>query len=143
RHPAEKDAADLELALDAAAAGHPDRIVVLAPAGGRLDHLLSTLLLLAADRYTRILVDALVGEAHVSVVRRTRELEGEPGRLVTLLAAHGPAEGVTTDGLAYPLHGETLFPGSTRGVSNRFEAVRARVTVEHGVLLAIVPGEAE
>ena len=47
---------------------------------------------------------------------------GEPGELVSLLAVNGPAEGVTTEGLAYPLRGETLEPGSTRGVSNVFAA---------------------
>ena len=38
RHPAEKDATDLELALDAAAAMEPERILVLGGDGGRLDH---------------------------------------------------------------------------------------------------------
>ena len=68
--------------------------------------------------------------------------EGEPGELLTLLALHGPAEGVTTDGLAYPLRDETLEPGSSRGVSNVFDRATARVTVERGVLLAVRPGVA-
>ena len=74
------------------------------------------------------------------MLRGERELEGEPGELVTLLAVNGPAEGVTTVGLAYALRGETLEPGSSRGVSNVFAASRARVTVERGVLLAVRPG---
>jgi thiamine pyrophosphokinase len=143
RHPREKDASDLELALEAAAGRHPDGILVLAPGGGRLDHLVSTLLLLAAERFASSRIDALVGEAWAHVVRGTREIEGEAGGLVTLLAVHGEAEGVTTEGLVYPLRGETLAPGSTRGVSNRFDNDRARVTVERGVVLAIVPGERE
>jgi thiamine pyrophosphokinase len=64
-----------------------------------------------------------------------------PGELVTLLALHGPAEGVTTTGLTYPLRGETLAAGSSRGVSNVFATGTARVSVERGVLLAIVPGD--
>ena len=43
RHPQEKDATDLELALDLAAAMSPERILVLAGDGGRLDHLLASL----------------------------------------------------------------------------------------------------
>jgi thiamine pyrophosphokinase len=140
RHPAEKDATDLELALDAAIGIEPHRILVLAGDGGRLDHELSTLLLLASDRYAGATVDALVGPAHVHVVRGGRDLEGEEGALVSLLAVHGPATGVTTDGLVYPLRGETLEPWSSRGVSNVFEEVRAHVSVESGVLLAIRPG---
>jgi thiamine pyrophosphokinase len=143
RYPEDKDATDLELALDAAAAMAPRRIVVLAGDAGRLDHFLSTLLLLASNRYENVEVDAFIGEAHVHVVRRERVLAGEPGELVSLLAANGPAEGVRTSGLAYPLRGETLEPGSTRGVSNLFVEPTAHVALEHGVLLAIRPGESK
>ena len=61
RHPHEKDATDLELALDVAAAMGPERILVLAGDGGRLDHQLAALLLLGSDRYAGSQVDALVG----------------------------------------------------------------------------------
>jgi thiamine pyrophosphokinase len=47
---------------------------------------------------------------------------------------------VVTDGLVYPLHGETLAPGSTRGVSNVFAATEARVALTSGVLLVVRPG---
>ena len=140
RHPAEKDATDLELALDAALALDPERIVVLAGVGKRLDHLLSALLLLGSSRYEDVELDAVVGPARVHVIRRQRTLEGEPGELVSLLALHGPAEGVHTEGLAYPLDGETLEPGSSRGVSNEFVATTARVAVGKGILLAMRPG---
>jgi thiamine pyrophosphokinase len=141
RHPAEKDATDLELALDAASGLRPSRILVLAPRGGRLDHELAGLLLLASGRYADSQIDALVGEAHVHVVRGTRTLAGEADEVVSLLAVSGPAEGVTTEGLVYPLRGETLEPGSTRGVSNVFAAESAWVEVARGVVLAIRPGE--
>ena len=139
RHPAEKDATDLELALNAAIGLRPARILVLAGRGGRLDHELSSLLLLASERYASPQIDAFVGDARVHVVWRARELEGVPGEILTLLPVHGTAEGVRTDGLAYPLRGETLEAGSTRGVSNVFAETTARVTLERGVLLAIRP----
>jgi thiamine pyrophosphokinase len=85
-------------------------------------------------------VDAEVGPAHVYVVRGERVLEGEPGELVSLVALHGPAEGVATEGLVYPLSGETLEPGSSRGVSNVFAGKTAHVSVDRGVLVAIRPG---
>jgi thiamine pyrophosphokinase len=140
RHPAEKDATDLELALDAAAALEPRRLLVVGVAGGRLDHLLAGLLLLGAERYARVEVDAIAGPALVHVVRGARELEGKPGELVSLLPLGGDAEGVTTNGLRYPLAGETLTGGSTRGVSNEFAETRARVRVARGVVLAVRPG---
>jgi len=142
RHPHEKDATDLELALDVAAARSPGRILVLASGGGRLDHLLSAALLLASDRYASRQVDAFFGEARVHVVRGERVLGGAPGEILTLLAATGQAKGVRTEGLVYPLRGETLEPGSSRGVSNVFADTTARISVERGVVLAIRPGSA-
>jgi thiamine pyrophosphokinase len=140
RHPAEKDATDLELALDLAVALGARRVLVLAGDGaGRLDHLLGTLLLLGSPRYESVEMDALVGSTRVHVVRGERELRGTAGDLVTLLALHGPAGGVRTQGLAYPLRGETLEPGSTRGVSNLLVSDTARVTVERGVVLVLRP----
>ena len=58
RHPAAKDATDLELALDAAIALEPARIVVVGSGGGRLDHLLGSVLLLGHERYAGATVDA-------------------------------------------------------------------------------------
>ena len=116
------------------------RVVVLAGEGGRLDHLLSILLLLGSRRYAAVELDARLGPAAVHVVRRRRTLTGARGQLVSLLALHGPAEGIRTTGLAYPLDGETLEAGSSRGVSNVFVAQTATVSVDRGVLLAIRPG---
>lgn len=139
RYPADKDATDLELALDEAAALGPRRLLVVGVDGGRLDHLLAGLLLLGAERYAAFEVDALLGRATAHVVRGERVLEGRPGELVSLLALHGPAEAVVTDGLVYPLRRETLLPGSSRGVSNVFAAREARVALERGVLLVLRP----
>jgi thiamine pyrophosphokinase len=139
RYPAGKDATDLELALAAALRLVPERILVVGSPGGRLDHLVGSLLLLAADAYAGVRVDAQLGAAAAHVVRGERVLLGEPGELISLFAVHGPAEGVVTDGLLYPLRGETLDPGSSRGTSNAFVAVEARVSLVRGVLLAVRP----
>jgi thiamine pyrophosphokinase len=142
RHPPAKDATDLELALDEAVALGASRVLVIGSAEGRLDHLLGSLLLLAAERYVALELDALVGDALVHVVRAERRLEGSAGELLTLVPLGGPATGVTTEGLEYPLAGETLEPGTTRGVSNVFSGTDARVALASGVLLAIRPAGA-
>lgn len=139
RHPAEKDASDLELALAAALRSEPDRILVLGGVGGRLDHLVSEVLLLAADAYSGVQVDAQLGPAALHVVRDERVLAGDPGELISLFATHGRATGVVTEGLVYALQGESLEPGSSRGLSNVFAASEAKITVERGVLLAVRP----
>ena len=141
RHPEDKDATDLELALDVALALGPRRIVVLGSDGGRLDHLLSTLLVLGSARFAACEIDAHLGQATAHVVRGERRLQGEQGELISLFALHGPAHGVSTEGLRFPLRGETLEPGSSRGVSNVFAAHEARIELARGVLLAVRPGE--
>lgn len=143
RLPEAKDATDLELALDEAVALGARRVLVVASAEGRLDHLLASLLLLGSDRYAELEVDAFVGDAVVHVVRGARSLQGAEGDLVTLLAVGGPATGVATTGLAYPLDGETLEPGSSRGVSNVFTGADARVELQTGALLAVRPDKPE
>jgi thiamine pyrophosphokinase len=127
RHHAAKDATDLELALDAAAALGPRRILVVGGASGRLDHLLGGLL-------------ALLGRASVHVIRGERRLRGSARELISLFAVHAEARGVVSEGLAYPLRGEVLAPGSSRGVSNLFEADEAVVALESGVVVAVRPG---
>jgi thiamine pyrophosphokinase len=139
RHPAAKDASDLELALVAALSLEPARIVVLGGVVGRLDHLFGELLLLAADAFSGVEVDAQLGPAAVHVVRGERVLAGAVGELISLFAVHGPATGVVTEGLVYPLRGELLAPGSSRGLSNVFADPAARVAVEGGVVLALRP----
>jgi len=140
RHPAVKDATDLELALDAALARRPSRVVVLGGAGGRFDHWLAVAFLLASPLYAGVAVQARWAAATVTVVRSSpAELVGTPGDVVTLLPVHGTAGGVRTEGLRYPLRDEDLPPGTTRGVSNVLLGTTAHVSARSGVLLAVQP----
>ena len=139
RHPAAKDATDLELALLAARDRGADDIVVVGGHGGRLDHFLANALLLAAPQLASVRVRARMGDGEITVVRHRSELTGRRGDLCSLLPVAGPVHGVHTEGLRYALDHETLHPGSTRGVSNEFLATTAVVAVEAGVLLAVVP----
>jgi thiamine pyrophosphokinase len=142
RHPVAKDATDLELALDAAADLGARRLLVIGGHGGRLDHFLANCLLLASPRLGALAIDAVVGDALVHVARpwATTSLHGSPGELLTLLPVNGPAEGVVTVGLAYPLRDETLCSGSTRGVSNLMIGHEAEIRLRAGTLLVVRPG---
>jgi thiamine pyrophosphokinase len=139
RYPVAKDATDLEIALDAALARHPDQIVVLGGAGGRFDHWLAVALLLASPLYAGVALQARWAGATVTVIRSSATLTGQPGDIVTLLPVHGAAGGIQTDGLEYPLRGEELPPGTTRGVSNVLLGPVATVSLTNGVLLAVQP----
>jgi len=139
RHPVDKDRTDLDLALAAASAAGAHRVVVVGGGGGRLDHLLGNVLLLGSDDYAHLELEALVSGARLLVVRRERELHGEPGSLVSLLPLGGPARGVRTTGLRFPLDGDDLAAGSSRGVSNELVAPVATVALDAGVALAVQP----
>jgi len=142
RHPAEKDATDLELALEAALGRGARRLVVVDGGGDRLDHLLGNLLLLSSAAFAGTDVEAFSGEARVAVARGGRDavaIVGEPGSLVTLLPVGGPARGIVTHGLRYPLHAEELAPGTTRGVSNELLGDRGHVDLSEGTLLIVQP----
>ena len=139
RHPVDKDATDLELALREARDLGAERITLIGGGGGRLDHFLGNLAVLGSEDLAGVAVDALMGKARLWVVRSRQEISGRAGQVVSLLPLGGPARGVHTSGLRWALSGETLSAGSTRGVSNEMTGSRATVSLEGGVLLAIQP----
>ncbi len=137
RHPVDKNATDLELAIAAAHARGASRVVVLGGAGGRLDHLLANALVLGSAAFSDLTVEWWAAGSRAVVVRHRAEIAGRPGDLVSLLPIGGPATGVTTSGLRWALDGDTLTAGTTRGVSNELTAPTATVAVEAGTILAI------
>ena len=139
RFPTDKDATDLALALAEAHDRGAESITVVGGSGGRLDHFLANVAVLASGELASLRVDALMGSARLWVVRRRETIRGSVGDLVALLAHGGPAVGVHTTGLRWALAGETLEASSSRGVSNVFAAAEATVTLDSGVILAIRP----
>jgi thiamine pyrophosphokinase len=136
----EKDESDLELAIAHAAAARPDEIVLLGIFGGaRFDHELANTLLLAAGEYRGRRLRAVRGDVTVRSLHGGERLElgAAAGDLVTLLAVGGDAAGVRTQGLRYPLAGETLRFGAARGLSNIVMSQPAWVACDRGVLLVI------
>ena len=136
-HPTDKDATDLELSLAAAVRQGAARIVVVGGGGGRLDHLLANAMLLTSPGWADLDVEWLVDSAHVLAIRTEATIHGAPGDILTLLAVGEPADGVTTEGLAFELSDDVLLASSTRGVSNVFTGDTASVRLRNGVLLAV------
>ena len=64
-------------------------------------------------------------------------VEGSPGDFVSLFPFAGDAQGVTTDGLRYPLHDEDLPVGPSRGLSNELLGTRGEVELRRGRLLIV------
>jgi thiamine pyrophosphokinase len=135
--PRDKDATDLELALRRAQGSGCDFIRIVGGLGGRSDQALANLFLLAdpALRSVDLRLDDGVEEA--LAVHDRAEISGGAEDIVSLLPVGGPAEGIVTEGLLYPLRGETLLPHHTRGISNQMTGTLARVSLETGLLICV------
>jgi thiamine pyrophosphokinase len=165
RHPTRKDETDLELALlfavRASATENTENteityessvlsvssvaesIVVLGAMGGRLDHELANMLLLAMPALKGLRVIIAHGCERMFLIDARDEpcnaaLDAATGDTVSLLPFGGDAHGITTNGLEYPLRDESLFVGPARGVSNVIVAQDASVALTQGMLLCVI-----
>lgn len=146
RSPAAKDESDAELALLAVLRRGASHVTVLGALGGaRFDHALANVCLLALPDPGAAEVELLDATTRVRLLRAPApgggtsrlDLAGATGDLVSLLPMGGPAEGVTTAGLLYPLADEDLPPGPARGLSNVRKASKASVSLRRGTLVVI------
>lgn len=155
RHPTHKDETDLELALLMALTlpspstplppgeGIRKEIVVLGALGGRIDHELANMLLLAMPALKGTHVVLAHGDQRLFAIdardgKTIARLRGHAGDTVSLLPFNGDAHGIETAGLEYPLRNESLFVGPARGVSNVMLADEASVSLQAGMLLCVV-----
>jgi thiamine pyrophosphokinase len=140
RHPAHKDFTDLELALQYAEGREAEEIRVYAALGARWDHTLANLLLPAAADLQKSRIVLIDGPHEIRLIRsgETLAVQAKRGDTLSLIPLGGDAHGVSTANLEYPLSGETLFFGGTRGVSNVFLSNIASVRLEQGLLLCVV-----
>jgi thiamine pyrophosphokinase len=135
---AEKDETDTELALQVALERGASRITLLGALGGaRFDHTMANVLLLGD--FSTVPLRLVDGPSICWLLRGpgSTHIHGQRGDLLSLLPLTGEAASVHTTNLYYPLHGETLRFGRTRGVSNVLTAEEAQVILESGLLLVI------
>ena len=142
--PAEKDASDTELAVEAAITAGADRIVLVGAFGGsRVDHELANLMLLVEPAFSQVDLRLQRSSTLVRGISGNRSLviEAEVGETVTLLPLGSDAIGVSTRGLRYALDQETLLMGRSRGLSNVVIGQPASVSIRAGSLLVIEIGK--
>jgi thiamine pyrophosphokinase len=137
-YPPEKDETDLELALLYGVERGAEEIIILAALGDRLDQEVANLLLMTHPALADTKVKVVERNQVVFIIRDQATIEGRSGDTVSLIPLSGDAEGVTTEGLKWELHEETLRFGLARGVSNVLLGGEARVSVREGILLCVV-----
>ena len=126
------NATDLEKAVALCLEEGCDAIDIIGAGGGRADHALANLSVLA--RFGRQARVRIVDERFaIELVDGEAEVDGEAGTVVSLVAL-GRCEGVTTSGLRWELHDHTL-EFSAYGIHNEIAHTPARVSVRTGDLL--------
>ena len=138
QYPTQKDFTDLELALQQALKLGADEIVIVAALGARWDQTIANLLLPAS--FPSIKICLLDGSQEIHYIRAGEKLKihGRPGDMVSLIPLAGKVHGVTSEHLEYPLRGDELTFGSTRGISNVLLKETGTISINGGLLLCIV-----
>jgi thiamine pyrophosphokinase len=136
-YPRDKNETDLELAIQYVVNQGCAEIVIVAALGGRFDQTLGNLSLLTSPRLSTFDIRLDDGLEEAFFTRNACQLSGKPGDLVSLLPWGGEVTGICTEGLRWPLHGETLSPYKTRGISNELLGSKARIEIVSGLLLVV------
>jgi len=137
-YPARKDEIDLELALLAAVRHGAAWLRVIGAVGDRIDQTLANIALLALPALEGIDARVVSGRQTLWLLRPGRHtVHGAPGDTLSLLPFVPGVEGITTEGLEYPLRDEPLAFGPARGVSNVLTVPEACVSFKAGLLVAV------
>lgn len=139
QHPAHKDYTDLELALRLATERQAEEICILGALGARYDQTIANLLLPVEDEFSKIQIRIIHGpqEIHYIHAEQNVQIHGEIGDTLSLIPLIGDVHGVITSGLEYPLNRETLYSGTTRGISNVIINTPVRIQIHEGTLLCV------
>ncbi|MBQ6444876.1 MAG: thiamine diphosphokinase [Clostridia bacterium] len=144
--PTVKDMTDSEAAIDLAVSRGYDVIHVLGGLGGRFDHSMGNLGMLAKYVEDPRVKELWFEDGQNRVFMKTPGTFRVPARgpenrfdYFGLIAYSGAVEGLTITGAKYPLAGHTLTPDTTLGVSNEVakDAPFAEVSHTKGHLLVI------
>ena len=162
---AAKDETDTELAVARSLEMGAEQLVICGATGGRTDHLLANVFLLARASLSGVDACLVDGGETIRLLRADGDsarlnaraqgrkdttqlpdagaglgrltIEGAAGDLLSLLPLGADVAGVSTGGLLYPLVDETLHLGEARGISNVLTGSRAQVSLRRGRLLVI------
>lgn len=137
RVPEKKDFSDTDFAVDWAMAQGMCDFLILGAIGTRMDHTLTTILLL-----DRLLAAGARGQIidehnHIWITETELEVAGDPGGILSLVPIT-VCEGVTTHNLVYPLVDATLQIGHGWSVSNVISESPVKVSLTAGKMLVLL-----
>lgn len=137
-YPPAKDYTDLELALMIAQEKGASEIGLLGAIGSRFDHTAANVFLLYPLLKKGIRAWMEDAQNLIFLTDHPISIKKQEDWKVSLLSISPEVSEVTTSGLAFKLDHETLFFGSSRGVSNEFSEDTAVIDFQSGLLLVML-----
>ena len=134
KFPREKDDTDLSLALEEAIARAYKHIIITGAWGGRPDHCVASLQLLAKAARRGCFTQLLCGGYTATAIAGGSTLRLKGVGTVSVFAHGGQARGVAIQGMAYTLENAVLSGDTPLGISNTLHG-EGEITLEHGTLL--------
>jgi thiamine pyrophosphokinase len=133
----EQDRTDAEKAIEYTLARGPfEEITLFGATAGRLDHVINNIALLRRfEGRTRVVLED--AHARAFLARGDMRLDQPAGTTVSFFAISGPAEGVTTENLRYPLRDRTLVFGGQESMSNVIERAPAWIRIRKGEIVVV------
>ncbi len=129
----DQNSTDLEKAIVCLIGQGYTNIVVVGAGGKRLDHTIGNAGTLAKFS-NRVTISFVSDDGILRSVGTETEFEAEVGSTLSLIPLTR-CDGITTEGLEYPLSDESLELGVRDGTSNRVVSSPVRITVKSGRLL--------
>ena len=137
--PMEKDMTDTEAAVDLAVSLGFDHITILGGLGGRFDHTMGNLGVLAKYCGKTHYLALIDGQNYVRMVNPGRyEMPKNPYKYLGIISYGDFAENVTLCGVKYPLEDHFLTHETSLGVSNEIISEVAKISFTSGKLLIIL-----
>jgi thiamine pyrophosphokinase len=139
RYPINKDKSDAALAVDYALDLVCRQAILVAATGGRLDHTLANVALLASHPGQVALFD---GTSTLVAVDKSEKckLRGRVGTRVSLIPYGSGSPRVRTNGLKYALQDKCL-KSATEGLSNELSQTETCICVSNGILLVFIENQ--
>jgi len=139
QYPEVKDKSDTEIAVEYALEHGCKQVILLAATGGRLDHTLGNIALIASHPGQVALFD---GTSTLVAVDKSEKciLHGQAGTRVSLIPYGLDPSKVRTNGLKHALRDECLS-SATHGLSNELSRTETCICVSNGILLVYIENE--
>lgn len=137
-HEPDQETNDLEKALSLAIKKEAETCTVLGAFGERIDHALKNLSVFKQFHSAFRQLTYKDERFQAFLVTREDKWERPVGSVVSLFPLSGEVKGVNTEGLRFPLNGETLKNGVRDGTSNENIEQEFSIKIERGDLVVFI-----